>query len=505
MKKLFVFVALLVCVGCGGAQLTRGDILKHYDQVNQLSIEVADAEGKDGALLAPEGFAQAKELLDEAMDHAMDGEKDDANEKAQEGLKVIAKVRDHMKVAREEFEETLQTRERAILEGAEGLYVDEFAKADSELRDATSLIEENKVNKAREMRVELQEMYAALELRALKEGKKAAAEAAVKHAEELDADEWAPKTFHKAKEELKLVTSVLEADRTQKEKADAHANQTIWLAGRAIAITELAKMFDDGDYELEDILLWHQEQLEKVNQSLDAELPFDESDAKAVQALQNGITGLLKSIADMRAMIKQKEQEKEDLQKAHEKELAAVLEKHSEQLAKLHSMSESEISKIQREAAERLADAAAALDAESAKKKKYEYVGSLFMPSEAEVSRQDENILISVHGFDFPRRGTGIGSENFGLLDKIVSALNKFPDAQVEISGHTDSRGGKDRNFRLSLERAEAVVKFLTTIGGIEASRVRAKGMGADKPIAPNNTREGREKNRRIEVLIIVK
>ena len=75
----------------------------------------------------------------------------------------------------------------------------------------------------------------------------------------------------------------------------------------------------------------------------------------------------------------------------------------------------------------------------------------------------------------------------------------------MEVSGHTDSRGGKNRNFRLSQQRAEAVAKFLTTIGGIEAARVRAKGMGADKPIANNKTREGRSKNRRIEVLIIIK
>lgn len=505
MKQfILIFVVLVVC-GCGGSQLSRGDILKHYDQVNQLSVEVADVEGKDASLLAPDGFSAAKELLDEAMEYAMDGQKEDANSAASEGLRVVGSVKSHMKTAREEFEETLATRERAKLEGAEGLYVDEFAAADSEFRDAATLIEENKVDKARERRTEIQELYAALELRALKEGKKAAAEAAVEHAEQMDADEWAPKTFHKAKEELKLVTSVLEADRTQKEKADAHANKTIWLAGRAVAITELARMFDDGDYELEDIVLWHQEQLEKVNQSLDGDLPFDESDAKVVQSLQNGITGLLKSIADMREIIKQKEKDKEALQKEHEKALAKVLEEQSKQLAKLHSMSASEIDKVQKEAAERLSQANAALDAESAKKKKYEYVASLFAPSEATVSQRGENVVISVHGFDFPRRGTGIGSENFGLLDKIVSAINKFPQAQVEVAGHTDSRGGKDRNFRLSLQRAEAVTKFLTTIGGIESSKVRARGVGAEEPIAPNKTREGRAKNRRIEVTLFVK
>lgn len=505
MKQSAKILLLLVVCGCGGTQLTRGDILKHYDSVNQLSVAVADAEGKEGELLAPEGFTEVKEMLDEAMEYAMDGEKSDADRTAEQGLVKIETVLTHMKLARDEFEETLQTRERARLEGAEGLYSEAFESADGELREATTLIEEQKVDKAREQRIELQQLYADLELRALKEGKKAAAEAAVAHAEELDADDWAPKTFHKAAEELKLVTSVLEADRTQKEKADAHAAQTIWLAGRAVALTELAQMFDNGDYELEDILLWHQEQLEKVNQPLQSDLPFDESDAKAVQALQNQINGLLKSIADMRKIIHSKEKTIDAKQKEHEKAIAKLLEQHSKQLAKLHSLSASEVSRIQKDAADRLAQANEVLDKESARKKKYEYVSALFSKSEAEVSQQDKNILMSIHGFDFPRRGTGIGAENFGLLDKIVSAINKFPKAEIVVSGHTDSRGSKDRNFRLSLERAQAVVKFLTTIGGIDSGRVRAKGEGEAKPIAPNDTREGRSKNRRIEVLMIVK
>ena len=504
MKQLVIVGFLFLLTACGGAQMSRGEILKHYDQVNQLSVELADAEGKEAELLAPEGFAKASDILDDAVDAAMSGEKAEADAKAAEGLGVMATVRQNMKKAREEFEETLNTRERASLEGAESLYSEEFESADDDLREAAGYIEEGKIDKARERRVEIQNVYADLELRALKEGKKVAAEAAVKHAEELDADDWAPKTFHKAKEELKLVTSVLEADRTQKDKADAHANQTIWLAGRAIAITELAQMFDDGDYELEDIILWHQEQLEKANQPLGTELPFDESDAKAVIAIQNGIHGLHKSIADMREIIKKKEKEKEDLQKEYEKKISDILEDNSRQLARLHSMSEEEINKVQKAAADKLAEANAQLDAEAAQKQKYEYVASLFSPHEAEVSRKGNNVLLSVHGFDFPRRGTGIGSENFGLLDKIVSAINKFPEAEVEVIGHTDSRGGKNRNYKLSGERAESVARFLTTVGGIDSKRVRSKGMGGDKPIAPNNTAEGRKKNRRIEILLIL-
>jgi outer membrane protein OmpA-like peptidoglycan-associated protein len=69
----------------------------------------------------------------------------------------------------------------------------------------------------------------------------------------------------------------------------------------------------------------------------------------------------------------------------------------------------------------------------------------------------------------------------------------------VDIIGHTDSKGSKEYNQRLSEERAQSVARFLETRAVIP-ERVMVDGMGEADPIASNDTREGRAKNRRLEI-----
>ncbi|EEY98723.1 OmpA family protein [Vibrio mimicus] len=86
-------------------------------------------------------------------------------------------------------------------------------------------------------------------------------------------------------------------------------------------------------------------------------------------------------------------------------------------------------------------------------------------------------------------------------LDKLVGYLKQYPQATVEVVGHTDSTGSDAYNQKLSEKRAQAVAKALEA-QGIEASRITAKGQGESNPIASNATAEGREKNRRVELVI---
>ena len=96
-----------------------------------------------------------------------------------------------------------------------------------------------------------------------------------------------------------------------------------------------------------------------------------------------------------------------------------------------------------------------------------------------------------------------IKDESSALLDEVAQALKDHPElTKIEVAGHTDDRGSKFLNTRLSLQRAEAVMRAL--VGrGVEASRLEAKGYGPDSPIADNGTDEGRAKNRRVEFRIV--
>ena len=76
--------------------------------------------------------------------------------------------------------------------------------------------------------------------------------------------------------------------------------------------------------------------------------------------------------------------------------------------------------------------------------------------------------------------------------------MKDVPSLKIEISGHTDNTGSASLNASLSQDRAEAVVKYLTT-KGIAGSRMTAMGYGSSRPIASNGTADGRQQNRRTE------
>lgn len=87
-------------------------------------------------------------------------------------------------------------------------------------------------------------------------------------------------------------------------------------------------------------------------------------------------------------------------------------------------------------------------------------------------------------------------------LNPLVLALRDQPNIRVRIDGHTDSLGGAEDNRRLSQERAEAVATHLA-LQGVPTQRITTRGFGESRPVASNSTAAGREKNRRIEVVLL--
>jgi outer membrane protein OmpA-like peptidoglycan-associated protein len=92
----------------------------------------------------------------------------------------------------------------------------------------------------------------------------------------------------------------------------------------------------------------------------------------------------------------------------------------------------------------------------------------------------------------------------FEELDVIVKVLQRDPGATARVEGHADKRPESDAeyNLHLSERRAESVVNYLAEVGGIERSRLSHKGYGFERPVAPNDTEENMQKNRRTEIYI---
>jgi outer membrane protein OmpA-like peptidoglycan-associated protein len=96
-----------------------------------------------------------------------------------------------------------------------------------------------------------------------------------------------------------------------------------------------------------------------------------------------------------------------------------------------------------------------------------------------------------------------IEERSYPILDELVKVLAEHADIKIQIEGHTDNvRGPTFDNNTLSRKRAEAVKGYMVS-HGVDAERLKTKGYGDKKPIAPNDTEEGRDKNRRVEFVII--
>ena len=91
------------------------------------------------------------------------------------------------------------------------------------------------------------------------------------------------------------------------------------------------------------------------------------------------------------------------------------------------------------------------------------------------------------------------------LNDQIIEKIKQYERVFIKVEGHTDSRGNKSRNMLLSETRAKAVISMLILKSELDADRFTLIAHGNTKPIADNSTKEGRSKNRRVELTIFQK
>ncbi len=110
-----------------------------------------------------------------------------------------------------------------------------------------------------------------------------------------------------------------------------------------------------------------------------------------------------------------------------------------------------------------------------------------------------EDKPVRIEGANFDTNSAKLHGVSVKKLDEVVGFADKYKDAKLEVTGHTDSRGAKAYNQKLSERRAESVKAYLVK-KGVAAARITTKGYGFDQPMADNKTVDGRAQNRRVEI-----
>lgn len=118
-----------------------------------------------------------------------------------------------------------------------------------------------------------------------------------------------------------------------------------------------------------------------------------------------------------------------------------------------------------------------------------------------QVSKDARGIILSMSDILFDVNKATLKQDLKTSLAKVAGILSVYQQFKVSIEGNTDNTGSEEHNMKLSQQRADNVMNFLVE-QGIEAERLTAKGLGMTMPIADNSTKEGRQKNRRVDLVI---
>ena len=141
-------------------------------------------------------------------------------------------------------------------------------------------------------------------------------------------------------------------------------------------------------------------------------------------------------------------------------------------------------------------------------------VGSYMDRQEAELRKELERTGVSVHrngdqitlnmpgNITFATDSSDLNAAFFDVLNSVGKVVNEFGQTVIEVAGHTDSTGGTEYNQQLSERRANAVAAYLKT-RSVRSDRIITVGAGEGHPVASNDTPDGRQRNRRVELTLV--
>lgn len=440
------------------------------------AFEVLESAKRAGAdILSPANFEEAMKYYNEAEQQYQKGKKlEDIRRNLKASLVYFSQALEASKLAEVTFTSVIKVRVDAMEAEAARYAPREWEKAEGKFREAARKLEDGDVNDARKKASEATALYREAELEAIKANHLKETWELLEQAEKQRVKDQAPKTLQKARELSLQAEKELKENRYDTDVARSLAQQAKYEAKHAIFLSKAIKNMKKDN--LEDVLLAIEKPIQRIAAAMDMVAEFDEGYDKAanqiieyVQMYQDSVSRLSQELADLNQRISVQQARIDELEEKYGEE-------HSELRRKL-------------EAAEKIRQGFHALE-------------ELFSRNEAILIREGNDIRIRLIGLNFAPGQSIIRTEYFSLLSKVQRAINTFPGCEVSVEGHTDSHGSDQLNFQLSEDRAAAVKQYLLANMEIEPHRIMAVGFGEDRPIANNETVEGRAKNRRIDIVI---
>jgi len=374
---------------------------------------------------------------------------------------------------------TINTRDDAVNAQAATFAPDLWAEAERQFDTAARRLEAGNINAARERAAAAEVNYRDAELTSIKAQYLSQTRALLAQADQQRVPRYAPRTYARAANLLQRAEQELNENRYDTDLPRSLAQEANYEARHAIYLAQRVRAVRDGDVSEEDLILSYETSLTEIAAAADLTAPLDAGSAPVEAELRAFIEAL-------------RERERQLVAETEENRLRIVdLEDEIRELdARLGGVSQERVALIQR------------LETEAAIRSQFSRIESMFSREEAAVYREGNNIILRLVGLTFASGQSTVDPAFQPILAKVKNAADVFPRSLIVVEGHTDSFGSDERNLALSRTRAEAVGAFLATQLGVANYRIRAMGFGETRPIANNETPQGRARNRRIDVRI---
>lgn len=444
----------------------------------EAALEAATAV--DARLLSPRNFERGMEAFQNAEEGLERGRNIEyVRREAKEAEEYFVAGKDAAELARTTLAQVMKSRQDAANARAPELSPDLWEKAQDEFGDAIRYLERGDLKRAKRLDLEATSLYRDAELVAIKAQYLNETRQLIANAERARVERYAPITLGEAKRLLAEAEKELNENRYDTDRPRSLAKQANYEAKHAIHLSEVIRDVRDRDISVEELILRWEEPLRSIAGAADV-----------VPAMEDGpdaLTGELVTFV-------------EDLRNDNQ-----ALEQQSEQyLTRLTDMEE-EIRALDERlggATEERAALIQRLQAQERVKQQFEQVERMFTNDEARVFREGDNIILRLVGLTFESGESALQPDTFDLLAKVEKAIDVFPRSELIVEGHTDSYGGDEANQQLSQKRAESVQQYMINAMRIPSYRLIAIGYGETNPVANNETAAGREKNRRIDIVI---
>ena len=448
-----------------------------FNRADLARIRAVDAQGE---ILAPNVFRNAMEGFRDAEEIARDaGKRERIRELLAESSADFAKAEEISLRAREVLADVLAARRDAESAGARSPKNRSWTDGEEALRSAAMKLERNRDADVVKFRDRAVELFRQAELGAIETTLFAEAERQISIARDLKAQREAPAGLAEAERLLLQARAKLVEDRYDTDQPRDDATLATHHALRAQYIAKSARELDRGDMTLEAFVATWEREFANLGELMDQAVYFDHGPGEAGSQLANAITDLLLIRSRLDAQVSEQQRYQIALQQEIET-LQTELGGQSQARARLQ----------------------AELERQAKLKEKVRLVETLFKPGEAQVLRVQDRLVLRMVGVTFGSGQSRLESRHHALLAKVRKALSEFPDAPVIVEGHTDSHGADATNLDLSKSRADAVMGYLLAGGSIAKELLTAVGYGETQPIASNESPEGRQKNRRIDVVL---